>query len=310
MEKIVIAFIPVFSIFIFPLLFLGIINRVKAVWGGRKGASVLQPFYNFFRLLKKGEVISECSSFVLSVGPTVSLAALVGASLVVPVGSAGSVLSFNGDFIFFASMLALSKFALVLNALDTGSSFEGMGASREVTFTALVEPGFYMMMASVSWITGYSSMSKIGALSFSSGSWPIIIALLVAAALFIMMVVEGCRIPVDDPNTHLELTMIHEVMVLDNSGVDLAYTLFGSGLKLSVIASLIVSIFIPATMPLLYSSLIFAAGIAGCAVIIGIVESLRPRLRMNYVPEFALLMISVAFIVLAGTVMLVTGGPQ
>jgi formate hydrogenlyase subunit 4 len=295
---------------LFPLIFLGIINRTKAVWAGRKGASLIQPFHDVIRLLKKGEVVSTTTSFIFAVAPSISLAAVIMGSLVLPTGIYKPVLSFNGDFIFFAAMFALSKFMTVLNAMDTGSSFEGMGASREVSYTALVEPSFYLVIASIAYLSGYTSLSGILSTFHSQESWSIIIVVLTATALFIMLIVEGCRIPVDDPNTHLELTMIHEVMVLDNSGPDLAFITYTAGLKLYLVASMMASLIIPPGIDPLLTNVLFAGVIGGVAILVGIVESIRPRLRMVHVPEFALLMFSIALIICAGSIINRVGGIQ
>jgi formate hydrogenlyase subunit 4 len=292
---------------VFPLLFLGIINRVKARWAGRKGPSVFQSFYDVIRLLKKGEVVSTTSSFILKIAPSVSLAAVLCAALVVPAGVFPSILSFDGDFVFFSAMLGLAKYLLILNAMDTGSSFEGMGASREASFTALVEPSFYLVIASIAYMSGYTSLSGILSLFHTHGSWSLIMIVLTATALFIMMVLEGCRVPVDDPTTHLELTMVHEVMVLDNSGPDLAFIEYTSGLKLYLIAAIIASLTIPAGLSIMVATVLFAAVVIGLAILVGIVESLRPRLRMIHVPEVSLLMLSVALLICAGVIIYKNG---
>ncbi|HEY1406508.1 MAG TPA: NADH-quinone oxidoreductase subunit H [Spirochaetota bacterium] len=295
------------STLFFPLFFLGIINRVKAVWAGRKGASVFQPFFDVMRLLKKGEVVSRTSSFVFAIAPSVSLAAVLCAALVIPVGRFPSLLSFDGDFIFFSAMFALAKYLLIMNAMDTGSSFEGMGASREASFTALVEPAFYLVIASIAYLSGYTSLSGILSLFHSHGSWSLIMVVLAASSLFIMMILEGCRVPVDDPTTHLELTMIHEVMVLDNSGPDLAFITYTSGLKLYLIGAIISALIIPPGLSLLITTLLFVAVVIVLAVLIGIIESLRPRLRMIHVPEFSLLMMSVSLLICAGVIIYKNG---
>ena len=300
--------LTVLCILFFPLFFVGIINRVKARWAGRKGPSVFQPFYDVSRLLKKGEVVSRTTSSVFTIAPSVSLAALLCAALLIPVGAFAPFLSFKGDFILFAYLLALSKFATILNAMDTGSSFEGMGASREASFTALVEPAFFVVISSVAYLTGYTSLKDILMLFHAQGSWSIIVMVLAAVALFIMLIVEGCRVPVDDPCTHLELTMIHEVMVLDNSGPDLGFITYGAGLKLYIIAALIASFLVqPGLVPLAAFAL-FCLIICATAVAVGLVESFRPRLRMLHVPEFVLLMLSVSLLICAGVILYRTGG--
>ena len=302
--------LTVLSILFFPLFFLGIINRIKARWAGRKGPSVFQPFYDVARLFRKGEVISETTSIVFTIAPSVSFAAVVCAAMLIPVGAFNPLLSFKGDFIFFSSLLALSKFATILNAMDTGSSFEGMGASREASFTALIEPAFYVIISSVSYLSGYTSLKDLLLLFHAQGSWSIIVTVLAAVALFIMLLVEGCRVPVDDPTTHLELTMIHEVMVLDNSGPDLGLITYGAGMKLYVIAALIASFLVQPGLSSMVAFALFCAIICLTAVATGLVESFRPRLRMVHVPEFVLLMLSISLLICAGVIIYRTGGAQ
>jgi formate hydrogenlyase subunit 4 len=293
---------------IFPLLFPGIIMRVKARWAGRKGAPVIQPFFDFFKLLRKGEVVSGQTSFIFAIAPSISLAALIAAASVVPVGNIPAIVCFRGDFLFFAAMLSLSKFMTVLNAMDTGSSFEGMGASREMSFGVFVEPAFLITIASVAYLSGYTSLSDILVLFKAEAGWSVIITLLAAAALFIMLLIEGCRVPVDDPTTHLELTMIHEVMVLDNSGVDLAFIHYAAGLKMYLIAALIASLAVQPSMNYAVSAALFSGMIVATAIATGIVESFRPRMRMIHVPEFVLLMLSISLLTCAGVIIYISGG--
>jgi formate hydrogenlyase subunit 4 len=293
---------------IFPLLFPGIIMRVKARWAGRKGAPVIQPFFDFFKLLRKGEVVSGQTSFIFAIAPSISLAALIAAASVVPVGNISALVCFRGDFLFFAAMLSLSKFMTVLNAMDTGSSFEGMGASREMSFGVFVEPAFLITIASIAYLSGYTSLSDILVLFKAEAGWSVIITLLAAAALFIMLLIEGCRVPVDDPTTHLELTMIHEVMVLDNSGVDLAFIHYAAGLKMYLIAALIASLAVQPSMNYAVSAALFSGMIVATAVAAGIVESFRPRMRMIHVPEFVLLMLSISLLTCAGVIIYISGG--
>ena len=302
--------LTVFCILFFPLFFVGIINRVKARWAGRKGPSVFQPFYDVARLMKKGEVVSRTTSPVFAIAPSISLAALLCAALLIPVGAFVPILSFKGDFILFSYLLALSKFATILNAMDTGSSFEGMGASREASFTALVEPAFFVVISSVAYLTGYTSLKDLLMLFHTQGSWSVIIMVLAAAAFFIMLLVEGCRVPVDDPCTHLELTMIHEVMVLDNSGPDLGFITYGAGLKLYVISALISSFLVQPGLSPLAAFALFCLIVCATAVAVGLVESFRPRLRMVHVPEFVLLMVSISLLICAGVIIYRTGGVQ
>ena len=285
----------------FPFLFIGIINKTKAFWAGRKGASVFQPFYDFIKLLKKGEVISTTTSFVFALSPSLMFASVIFAGLLVPVFNHRAILSFEGSFILFAYILALGKFFSLIGAMDTGSSFEGMGASREASFSTLVEPAFFIIMASIIALSGNYTFQSLSLILQNSGSFGYLIIILSVFALFIMMLVEGCRVPVDDPNTHLELTMIHEVMVLDNSGPDLAFILYGSGMKMVILASLIANLIIPTGLSLFYSVIAFVGIIFILAIIIGTLESSFARLRMTHVFEFIFTMSSISLIILSLT---------
>ncbi len=295
-------------ILVLPFLMAGVIKRVKSFWGGRKGPRVTQPFFDVLRLLRKGEVVSRTTTFVFRLAPSVSLAAVVMAALLVPLAGNRAIFSFEGDFIVFAYLLALSRFSLVLGGLDTGSSFEGMGCSREAIFAAFVEPGFFIMMAAFAYLSGHPSFESImNGLPQAGNFW--ILNVLAAIGLLIMMLAEGSRVPVDDPATHLELTMIHEVMVLDNSGPDLAYILYGTMLKVFIIGSLLANVLIPATLPLWAALAGFAGMIAAEAVLIGMIESLMARIRMSHVPQFLFVMsalgITLVFIVIMAMVKMI-----
>ena len=295
-------------IFLFPLFFIGIINRVKSFWGGRKGPSVFQPFYDFIKLMKKSEVISATSSFVFRIAPDVILAGVFAASMFVPVGTHKSIISFNGDFIVFAYLLAAVRFFGALGAMDVGSSFEGMGASREVSFSTLAEPAFFIVISTIIFSTGNENFSGIFEMLKRTHEGTVLIITLCAISLFIMMIVEGCRVPVDDPNTHLELTMIHEVMILDNSGPGLAFITYASGLKMVLFGSIIANLIIPPGIATGYFTLSFILILSGLAVLIGVIESVMARMRMLHIPQFTLVMISISLLILSITALGLYGG--
>ena len=294
-------------LFILPFLFLGLINRVKSIWAGRRGPSIIQPFRDFMRLMKKGEVISTTASFVFRIAPSVNFAAVIAAGLIVPMAGGKSIISFEADFILFAYLLAAGKFLTVAGAMDTGSAFEGMGASREVTFSALVEPAFFVIIASLSLISGGLSFDKIFSVAHNASVAYLVLPLGVIA-LFILLLTEGCRVPVDDPNTHLELTMIHEVMVLDNSGPDMGFIVYAAAMKMVVIGSIIANLIIPEGLPLWASAGLFIAVEAALAVIIGTIESVMARLRMTHVPQFLLFMTAISVVIVSTVVLFISGG--
>ena len=277
---------PLQALTLSPLL-LGVINRTKALFAGRKGQPLLQSYFDLWKLLRKGAVYSRTTTWVFRAGPIVGLAAVLVATALVPLGGVPATVSFTGDLVLFAYLLGLMRFFTVLAALDTGSSFEGMGASREVAFSALAEPALLLGLAALARQTGSLSLSTIYS-SLSADTWlkagPMLA--LVAAALMVVLLAENARIPVDDPNTHLELTMIHEVMVLDHGGPDFAFILYGAALKLWVLGALFTGLILPIRTGNPWSD--GGAGLLGMlaiAIIIGIVESSMARLRLLRVPQ-------------------------
>jgi len=269
-------------------LFLGIVNRTKAAFGGRSGQPLLQVYFDLAKLIRKGAVYSRTSTWVFSAAPAASLAAALSALLLLPLAGFPAVLSFPGDLLLFTFVLATSRFLTIVAALDVGSSLEGMGASREAAFSALAEPVLLLGLAVAAREAGRDSLAGIIG-NVTAADWqragPAFV--LVAASLFAILLAENARIPVDDPNTHLELTMIHEVMILDHSGPDLALLLCGSVLKLWVMAALLAGLLLPGRtgFPVL-DGLMFLAGMFALAVAIGIVESTIARLRLDRVPQF------------------------
>jgi len=279
------VFQMIFHIFLLlgiaPLL-AGIITRVKAKVGGRHGAPILQLYFDIWKLLRKEMVLSVTTTWVFRAGPILAVAIPLLACLFIPFGSLSAApISFTGDFVLFAYLFGLSRFFTVLSALDTGSSFEGMGAAREVTFSCLAEPTLFIIFMVLTRLSG--DLSLAGMLSPGNGGISLFFA---AVCLFIVLLAENCRIPFDDPNTHLELTMIHEVMVLDHSGPDLGMILYGAAMKLFVLAALLTDIVLPgSTGNILFDAVIFIGFMLGLAVCIGLVESSMARLRMIRVPQ-------------------------
>lgn len=279
------------SLVLAPLLF-GIINKTKAFFGGRRGRPLFQLYFDLIKLLKKGGVYSKTTTSIFRISPLVAVATPIIAFFFIPFGRA-SLLSFSGDFILVIYLLALSRFFYVLAALDTGSSFEGMGGSRELQFSTIAEPISIVSLLSLVIQTQKLSLSSI--YTGISGT-NVLVILFVLAALFMVFLIENCRIPFDDPNTHLELTMIHEVMILDHSGVDLAYLLYGSALKFWGLGALIVGLIIPHVESPLLSVIIFLGGMFLLSVFVGIIESIIARIRLTKVPHLAFTALSFAIL--------------
>lgn len=279
--------VQVVLLFLMPPLLLGIIVKTKAAFAGRIGAPLLQPYHDLIKLFRKGSVLSRTTTWVFLAGPAVTCAAVLLAGLLVPMGGQPAPIRFTGDLILFAYLLALGRFFTAAAALDTGSSFEGMGAAREVTFACLAEPALFFGLLALAKLTDGLSLSAFLGPHVASAwvsSAPTMV--LVIAGLFIVLLVENSRIPFDDPSTHLELTMIHEVMVLDHGGPALGTVLFGAAVKLFVLSTLIVRLAVPfATDQPLLRWPVFVAAMLAVAIIIGIVESIMARLRLLHVPN-------------------------
>ncbi|MBI2061698.1 MAG: NADH-quinone oxidoreductase subunit H [Nitrospirae bacterium] len=267
-----------------PLLF-GVINRTKAVFAGRRGAPFLQPYFDVWKLLRKGAVYSGTTTWIFRAGPVVGLGATAAACLILPLGGATGPVAFEGDLILLAYLMGISRFFTVIAALDTGSSFEGMGASREVQFSALAEPALLLGLGVLARITGTLSITEMfSALTPELWRAHLPALLLTSTAFGIVLLSENARIPVDDPNTHLELTMIHEVMVLDHGGPDLGFIQYTSALKLWILASLVAGVLLPLGGSA-WGPLVFPVALLGLAVVTGVVESILPRLRLLAVPK-------------------------
>ena len=231
--------------------------------------------------------MSNLASPGFIIGPAVAWVALMGAAMLMPLGPAGSALGFRGDVLLLIYLLALARFCTAWAAMETGSAFEGMGAAREVSYAVLAEAA--LIAAVLSLIVHTGSVSLATMLSPSAGAG----AALLAAGLFAVLLAENCRVPFDDPNTHLELTMIHEAMILDHSGPPLAVILHGASIKLMLFALLLVQSVVPVgEMPPLAAAGTLAAGVLTVTVGVGLIESLLARLAFKRVP----LLLTTAFL--------------
>lgn len=294
-------FCVLLSFLLAPLL-IGVINRVKARMGGRQGRPLLQLYFDINKLLRKAPVYSHTTSWVFQAGPMLALATAVCAVCIMPYSGFSAPYAFEGDFVMLAGLFALGRLGLILAALDTGSAFEGMGAAREALFSAFAEPVFFLGLAVLAHASGSMSISNmISSVSAEAWSSNWSLYLLLILSFFLLLLTENCRIPVDDPNTHLELTMIHEVMVLDHSGPELAFVEYAAALKLWAFSLLISGVL----LPLPYNPLFTPEGALGpygflgiavnalCSLLVvfligifvGLMESLMARLRMDRVPQ-------------------------
>jgi formate hydrogenlyase subunit 4 len=271
---------------VLPPLLLGVINKTKAWFAGRNGPVLLQVYYDLFKLMRKGMAISTTTTWVFLAGPVITLATVLLAGLLVPMGRFDAPIVFTGDLILFAYLFGLSRFFTTAAAMDTGSAFEGMGVAREVTFACLSEPALFFALLVLAKVSGSLKLTEM--LHGPAGGFTAAVAaplVLVAIGLFIVLLAETCRIPVDDPNTHLELTMIHEVMVLDHSGPLFGVILYAASLKMLVIGSVLLHVvFTFQTGRAWLDWPLFIGELLGLAVVIGIVESVMARLQMRHVP--------------------------
>jgi formate hydrogenlyase subunit 4 len=266
----------------------GLAAKTKALLTGRRGAPVLQLYWDLRKLMGKGAVYSTTSTWLFRVAPVVVVVTALLAACIVPLDGHRALVSFTGDLVAFASLLGLGRFMLVLAGLDTGSSFEGLGASREVHFSSFVEPALFLCFAGLALAS--RDLSLTGMLgSPLATAWPTAAPSLVmiGVSLFLVLLAEASRVPVDDPATHLELTMIHEVIVLDHSGADFALILYGSALKFALFGALLVGVLVPrATVSAPTGIGLLGLGLVVVALLVGVVESIMARLRLSRVPQF------------------------
>jgi len=273
-------------VLVLPPLLLGVINKTKALFAGRVGPPWLQAYYDLLKLLRKGSVFSRTTTWVFRAGPVVALVTGLFAALLLPLGGHAAPFGFEGDFVVLVYALGLGRFFTVAAALDTGSAFEGMGGAREVTFSCLAEPALFLGLLVLARASGSLSLGgMLGPevlMAWATSGAPLAAVL---ASLFVVLLVENSRIPFDDPNTHLELTMIHEVMVLDHGGPALGLIDYAAALKLFVFSALVVGVAVPlgAADPWL-SWAGFAVAVLVLAVVVGVIESIMARLRLLQVP--------------------------
>jgi len=276
----------IIALLVMPIILVGTINRVKARWAGRRGPPILQLAFDLWRLARKTPVYSKLTTPVFRLGPIVVVVTAIASACVVPLAGTTSLIAFPFDFVWFAYVWSLGRVALMLGALDTGSSFEGMGASREATFATLLEPVLFLVAGALCLHSGARSFAAVLVPRLDA---PAAVVMWVAAiaALLIVVQVESARMPVDDPTTHLELTMVHEVMILDHSGAELAFLQLGAAIKMFVGVSVVAMLLNPLAGE--HSLAAVAAHLGLClaiAVAIGLSESLIARLKLRVVPQY------------------------
>jgi len=283
-------------VLLMPIVLTGVINRTKSWWAGRKGPRLLQTASDLRRLLRKRPVVSSVASPLFRSGAYVVLVCNLVAAAMAPMLGAFAPLQFAYDFIAVAYTLGLARLALMVSAMDVGSSFEGMGAAREAAFSAFAEPALFLLFGTLLAATGLSSFAGlIGHVHHTPHS---LLVVPLALALLVLLQTEAARVPVDDPLTHLELTMIHEVMILDHSGPELAAMQYAAGLKMTLYAGLLAALLNPLDVRVEP----FAATLASMglmllvACVVGCIEALTARLAMRWVPRYVLLAAAAALL--------------
>lgn len=279
---------------VMAMLLPGVINRVRAVLAGRRGVSLYQHVSNVELLLRKGAVYSPSTTALFKAAPSVWLGTALTAMLLLPLGYLPPLLGFKGDVVLFCYLLAAGRMALVLAAMETASSFEGMGAAREALYGALVEPALFVMAGTLAMVTGRVSFAEMFALGHDIPAQMAVVMVLLCYCIYRILTVEAGRIPVDDPRTHLELTMIHEVMVLDYCGVDLAFITIGGWLKMGALIALAAN----AIGAMLGGSVVIVIAVMLLlAAAVGVVESMRARNRLSRNTTYILSIVAVALLV-------------
>ena len=278
------------------LFFTGIIIKVKSKIAARKMPSILQPLFDVVRLFKKGAIYSTTTSFIFKIAPLIYFASVIVAALFIPVGSQVAIFSFEGDFVFFAYLLGIGKFLMIVAAMDTGSGFEGMGANREALYSMLVEPAFFILAGSLALFTHHISFQDLFLHLQIGTNLSSLVGISAIYILIFIAMIENSRMPVDDPKTHLELTMVHEVMILDNSGFDLALMHISSWLKFVIYGGLISNFIIKSTL-IWYEQIAVFIGIQALfAVVVGLLESFRARNKMEKNPQWIIILSAIAVV--------------
>lgn len=281
--------VSLFFILIAAPIFAGIVNKQKALFVGKVGAPVFQPYYELIKLFRKETINASDSSFISTFSPLINFSTVVLAAAILPIGFWKPLISFEGDIILFAYLLGLARFFQILAAMDIGSSFEGMGASREALFAVFAEPIFFFTVGSIAFVSGHTSMNDIF-LSVKLNNITVIVFVVVCSiSSFILAVTECSRMPIDDPNTHLELTMIHEVMILDNSGTDLFFYQFSSYIKLFIYSVILTSFFYPFSVSNYWLALlIFLVVMFFISTALALTETITSRFKMKSIPQYLL----------------------
>jgi formate hydrogenlyase subunit 4 len=296
MSFIIYALINTIFVLLVSPLFISLVKKVKAMTQGRRGPPVFQTYFMLLKLLKKERVYSVNSSLIMRITPYINIACVLVASLFVPLLYVPEPVAGIGNVILFLYLLVCAKFFMALAGLDAGSTFGGMGSSREMTVSAVVEPVIIIVFAALGLLMKTTNLHEMFSTSLESSLVFNPAAILVSLSLFIILIVETSRIPVDNPETHLELTMIHEAMILEYSGSDLVLMEISHSIKQTLLMAVLINILVPfglASNPgipsLLLSVLMFIIKASILAIVIGIVEASFAKYRLFRLPNMFML---------------------
>ena len=271
-----------------PLL-VGLINKQKALLTGRLGAPIWQPYFDLFRLSRKETIYASTASFISRLAPVVSFSVILIAGFMLHIGYVRPLLSFSGDIIVIAYLLGLARFFQILGAMDIGSSFEGMGAAREAAFAVFAEPIYFFTIGSLAFVSGYTSLYEVYLSIHLDNPSSLVFIIVSSISAFFLMVTECSRMPIDDPTTHLELTMIHEVMILDNSGIDLFLYQYSSYIKIMIYGIFEVLFFNPFSLHNQWLGFsLFAILLLLLSTVVAWVETMIARLKIKSIPQYLL----------------------
>jgi formate hydrogenlyase subunit 4 len=283
--------------------FMGLIKKVKAHMQGRRGPPLLQSYYLLGKLFKKENVYSYNASFISRLAPYINIVFLLAASLFVPLTFIPTGAFGVGNVILFLYLMVMAKFFMALGGLDAGSSFGGMGSSREMTISAIFEPVVIIVVSALAFVLKTMNIHQMFAATLGSSVITNSALLLISAALFVVLIIETSRIPVDNPETHLELTMIHEAMLLEASGPNLAWLELSHALKNTLLMGLLINVLVPwglsgslSPVSIIIAMVAFILKGGILAVIVGIFESVMAKSRLFNLRTLFILAFSLAFL--------------
>lgn len=305
MQNLTYIIVQILVILLLAPLVNGIIKKVKALAQHRKGAPVLQMYYDLHKLFRKPVTVSQTASWIYRAAPYMVFVSAVAASLFVPVSARLLPAGFAGDAVMFVYVLAMGRFFLMLAALDTGSTFGGMGSSREGMISSLIEPAIIVCLFTVGLVCGTTSVFQmVDYAAFATIPMLQPVYIVTFLAMILVLLAETCRIPVDDPSTHLELTMVHEAMILEYSGRHLALMEYGACIKQLVFITFIINIFLPlggfvaagGVLGVLISVLLYVLEVVVLSLLVACLEVYTVKLPLFSVPNLAALAFVLAFV--------------